>query len=998
LAVALVAVPSPGGAGPLGDRSTVAYSPVEATGSNASSGPVHAVYYDSIGGWNTEGGSENRSGYTPVGGPLGSSVENVYCPSLNIPIRAGPVAAGSLVFVADVFGQVYAINRTDLDRGGGNNTVVWTASVGADPTTPDASSGALVIGDSTGTLSAIDIETGGPLWTAAMNGSIVQGVAVVNGTVFAGTSNGEVAAFSLRTGQTNWTVSLGSPISGAVAVQGGLVYVSTEGGELEALLATNGARQWSVSAGGTLSSGPAVLGNRVALVGNDTEVRVWNAGTGALDWEWNGSAAARGDRDESPPALTPTTLFIQTHEANLYAFNLSNGTLRWNQSNAFFSEGLPTYSAPAASSTVVYVYDATQQLKALSLATGRVVWRATFYSTSYGPVAVDSGEAMIADEGGCLHVVGSGASAFPWPVAGVVESENGTPIAGAFIDTGFGQSFTNASGGFALGLPNGTFDVLFGHLGFTEVSHEFVVTGPIANVTIVLPVLLVYPLSGAVVDSFSGMGIPGIPVQITGPDEFFLVVPSGPAGAFRADVPAGPLTLSVSSSARHDSGTIHVEMPAGPLTGVALAVPPTDLAIPPTDPDRLAVLVPLAALAVAGLAVTVAAARRRRIAAGLPPAVLSKFARYTAQRSILLGAQLVALLTILYLFGTYLPAAAIHAPVCSFSAMSSCGYCSWSNSACVAQAFSSGYGLFLLNLFTGNWGVTSYGHLIEPAWTFFVWYVPYSIELAVVALTISAVAAYVLGLSAGWNRDGAADVSVRSTSILGLLFPSFLVALLILTVIYSPFDHVFGDTPYGILPAPGWFEAKGTIPPWIGIAYNTSPTGFPLVDAFLNGAWTVLAVTLAKTIVQAALIAAVYVPLFLRYSRNAVAQAAEEAHVVAARARGIPESTIRWKHTGRRVIPIFLLAFAATLPLYIGTQSLIEAMLNDPGIGSLLLLQMTGFISSGFGFHPAAGAAKPGNFYQVTIFCLVTVVLVGSLASEVLSRYLDPRSGRQETS
>jgi peptide/nickel transport system permease protein len=231
----------------------------------------------------------------------------------------------------------------------------------------------------------------------------------------------------------------------------------------------------------------------------------------------------------------------------------------------------------------------------------------------------------------------------------------------------------------------------------------------------------------------------------------------------------------------------------------------------------------------------------------------------------------------------------------------------------------------------------------------------------------------------------------------GLLFPSFLVVLAIFTLVYTPFVRTFGDTPFGILPGPGWFETtNGGVPRWIGIAYNTSPTGFPLVDTALHGAWAAALITATKTLLQAILIAAIYVPLYLRFARHAVAQAAEEPSVVAARARGIPESTIRWHHTGRRVVPIFLLAFAATLPLYIGTQSLVEAMTNDPGVGTLLLSEMTGYLATGFGFHSTAGTVKPGNFYQVTIFLVVAVVLVASLASEVLTRYLDPRAGRLE--
>jgi ABC-type dipeptide/oligopeptide/nickel transport system permease component/outer membrane protein assembly factor BamB len=952
--------------------------------------------YDSVGGWVSAGGSANRSGFTPLGGPLSSETGDSYCPS-QFPIEAGPVATGSLAYVADVLGNIYAINRSDLDKGGGTGTVVWTASVGGGPTTPDVSSGLFVIGDGSGTISTFDLTNGERDWAHTYPyGGIVGGVAVVRGTIFAGTFGGSVYAASLDYGSVNWTIQLDAPVAGAVAVSGGTVFASTITGQLFALSAASGAVLWNATIGGALQTGPAVLGSRVVLADNDSAVAVWNTRNGSLEWRWNGSAAFPGDRIESAPVITPTTVFVQTHEANLYAFNSSNGAIVWNQSNVAYASGYPALSDAAATPTVVYVFDATEQLKAISIATGRVLWRASYFAASYGPVAVDDGEAMVADETGCIHVVGNAGSGISWPVRGTVTDPNGTPLAGVQIYTGLTTNTTNGSGGFFFAVPNGTYNVEFALDGYVEVNLPLVVTGPIPSLPVVLTPLVLYRLEGTVVDADSGHGVPNVTVAVYGVDQFLAIVTSGPDGTFSLGVPSGPVTLNAQSSSEHDSGGATFVMPAGPDQGITVAVAPTDLAIPSTDPYDAYLLAPFALVGVVGAGFWAVAARSRRVTLGLPPGLLSPFARYFVQRALLLPVQMVVLLTVLYIFGTFLPAAATNSPVCSFSSVS-CSFCSWSDPVCVARAFGSGYWTFIANLFTGAWGTSAFGHLVEPAWTFLHWYLPDSLELAAVALTISAVSAYVLGLSAGWNRDGWVDTGVRSASVVGLLFPSFLVILAIFTLVYDPFVRTFGDTPFGILPGPTWFNAtNGHVPSWIGIAYNTSPTGFPIVDAALHGAWQAALITATKTVLQAILIAAIYVPLYLRFARHAVAQAAEEPSVVAARARGIPESTIRWHHTGRRVVPIFLLAFAATLPLYIGTQSLVEAMTNDPGVGTLLLTEMTGYLSTGFGFHSAAGTVKPGNFYQVTIFLVVAVVLVASLASEVLSRYLDPRAGRRE--
>jgi peptide/nickel transport system permease protein len=435
-------------------------------------------------------------------------------------------------------------------------------------------------------------------------------------------------------------------------------------------------------------------------------------------------------------------------------------------------------------------------------------------------------------------------------------------------------------------------------------------------------------------------------------------------------------------------------MPAAPYGGVTVGVAPTDLAIPPSDPFDAYLLVPLAAIGAIGTGFWAFGARARRVSHGLPPGLMSPFARYVLQRSLLLPAQILVLLTVLYIFGTFLPALETGQDVCQYSS-AACSGCAWSNPFCVSVAFGSGYWTFISNLFTGAWGTSHYGHLVEPAWTFLHWYLPDSLELAIVALTISGVTAYVLGLTAGWNRDRPVDTGVRFASVVGLLFPSFLVILAIFTLVYTPFVRTFGDTPFGILPGPSWFNStSGGVPGWVGIAYNTTPTGFPVLDAALHGAWKATLIAATKTLLQAGLIATIYVPLYLRYARHAVAQAAEEPNVVAARARGIPEGTIQWRHTGRRVVPIFLLAFAATLPLYIGTQSLVEVLTNDPGVGTLLFSEITSYLQTGFGFSSTSNAVKPGNFYQVTIFLVVAVVLVASLGSEVLSRYLDPRASR----
>ncbi|MCI4360824.1 MAG: hypothetical protein L3J91_03900, partial [Thermoplasmata archaeon] len=147
----------------------------------------------------------------------------------------------------------------------------------------------------------------------------------------------------------------------------------------------------------------------------------------------------------------------------------------------------------------------------------------------------------------------------------------------------------------------------------------------------------------------------------------------------------------------------------------------------------------------------------------------------------------------------------------------------WRNPINVFLAFGDGMGEFVGRLFTGQWGLTSYGHLTEPAVVFLQWYGPNSIELALFALPLAGAIAYVVGLWAGAHPESTFDSAARLGSIGGLLVPSFLIVLLFFGTFYGPFLAAFGDTPYGFLPTPSWFALHGSYPKWIGSGGNTTP-------------------------------------------------------------------------------------------------------------------------------------------------------------------------------
>lgn len=352
---------------------------------------------------------------------------------------------------------------------------------------------------------------------------------------------------------------------------------------------------------------------------------------------------------------------------------------------------------------------------------------------------------------------------------------------------------------------------------------------------------------------------------------------------------------------------------------------------------------------------------------------LSPYARYALQRILLFPAQLLLVLLILYLV-LYVPGAL------------SLGQYSG------PYGFWDGFAQLVVNDFSGHWGSSAlFGGI--PTAQLYTWAIPQSVELAVFALGFAAALAYPVSLLAGWGRRPSVDQSVRFTSLFGTFLPVMIVGGLVISALFYGFVHTYNDIPIGILPNGFWWLDQGylTSPPWIlYISAFTQPTGFPLIDGALHGAWSFELIVLLKTLIQAGIIAIVYVSIFLRHSFGIVRDTSQELHVTAARSRGVSERTLLWRHTGRRVRPTFLLLFALTLPAYLGTQFVVEAAFLDYGLGTLVLRTLTGQLPQRQTLLPILQS------WQVMMFLLAIAVLLWLLAVDLVARRLDPRpvSGR----
>jgi ABC-type dipeptide/oligopeptide/nickel transport system permease component len=340
------------------------------------------------------------------------------------------------------------------------------------------------------------------------------------------------------------------------------------------------------------------------------------------------------------------------------------------------------------------------------------------------------------------------------------------------------------------------------------------------------------------------------------------------------------------------------------------------------------------------------------------------FWKYAVQRALLIPVQLVFVLLILYL--------AVDVPA-TIAARTPEGF----------FGYLSGFAQLVVNDFTGNWGMANIYlagyYTYQIPWSqVYAQYVPTSIQIAVFALPMAAALAYPVSLLAGWSRRPGLDGPARVVTLAAALLPVFVVATLVVNALFFPFLSWFQDVPtQGLIPSVGWFILRGGYPPWILYDAITTPTGFPLVDALIHHAWTIALISLTKTLIQATVVAVAYVAIFFRHARSVVRSVREEVHIVGARARGISERTLLWRHAAKRVTPSFFLIFALTIPEYLGVQFAVEAAFTDV---------------NGFGFF-AFVTLTQGDLAPLNglLFILAAFVLVWAFAIDLIAVRLDPR-------
>ena len=235
-----------------------------------------------------------------------------------------------------------------------------------------------------------------------------------------------------------------------------------------------------------------------------------------------------------------------------------------------------------------------------------------------------------------------------------------------------------------------------------------------------------------------------------------------------------------------------------------------------------------------------------------------------------------------------------------------------------------------------------------------------TLELTMVAMLIAVLVGIGIGLVAGRYRDTPVDVVGRLFGIVIYAAPIFFLGFLA--------QLVFGKWL-------GWLPTSGRASPVVTFELNT-PTNLFIVDALIAGDWAALSDILKHLVMPATTLGLVTGGIFIRLVRVNVLQTPQGDYIEAARARGLSERSVVFRHAFKNALVPVITVMGLQFALLLSGAVLTEQTFNWPGLGSELIryLDNRDYI------------AVQGI---ITFFALVVVGM--SLLIDFVNAWVDPR-------
>ncbi len=266
------------------------------------------------------------------------------------------------------------------------------------------------------------------------------------------------------------------------------------------------------------------------------------------------------------------------------------------------------------------------------------------------------------------------------------------------------------------------------------------------------------------------------------------------------------------------------------------------------------------------------------------------------------------------------------------------------------------YWQFVSKAVQGDFGESMrYG---EPVLELVLERLPATVELALASLLVAIVIALPIGVYSAIKHNSLWDHSGMTLALVGLSVPNFWLGIMLIFFLGGQWNlfPVAGRLSYGV---------------------NVTPvTQLMLLDALIAGDLPAFWDAFKHILLPAITLGTSFAAIITRISRSSVLEVIRQDYITTARAKGLSERTVIWKHTLRNALITIITILGLQLGALLSGSVITETVFSWPGIGSLLIQAIT---------------TRDYKLAQGVILFFAMVYFFINLTVDLLYTWVDPR-------
>lgn len=274
----------------------------------------------------------------------------------------------------------------------------------------------------------------------------------------------------------------------------------------------------------------------------------------------------------------------------------------------------------------------------------------------------------------------------------------------------------------------------------------------------------------------------------------------------------------------------------------------------------------------------------------------------------------------------------------------------------------SQYFFYMARLLSGDWGPSFVNHF--PVTENFATFLPATLELTLFAMAFALPVGIYLGIVSAMKRNRWVDHVSRFIAIMGVAIPIYWLGIM-LKIFFHENLAVVG---LNILPLDGRLDSTLVPPPTV--------TGFYTIDSLLALNFTDFISAVAHLILPAFTLGFAQLAIILRMTRSGMLEVLGQDYIRTARAKGVPEREVIFRHAFRNSMNATLTVAGLTVGAAFAGDVYVENIFSWNGIGKYFLQAA---LHAGF-------TDLLGYLFIVTIF-----YVSANLVIDVLYAAMDPQ-------